>query len=76
MTVSNFVYPAWFEASREPGSTQFDHRGHVNAPFEVAPGSYVNFCEVTKGSGWRPMFTPEDDIRPVSKTKTKKNAHS
>jgi hypothetical protein len=77
-TVSNFVYPAWFESSREPGSTQFDHRGHVNAPFEVAPGSYVNFCEVTASSGWRPVFTPEDATKPVSKTKTKtkKNARS
>jgi hypothetical protein len=75
-TVSNFVYPAWFESFRKPGSTQFDHRGHVNAPFEVAPGSYVNFCEVTKSSGWGPAFTPEDATKPVSKTKTKKNARS
>jgi hypothetical protein len=75
-TVSNFVYPAWFESFRKPGSTQFDHRGHVNAPFEVAPGSYVNFCEVTKSSGWGPVFTPEDATKPVSKTKTKKNARS
>ena len=75
-TVSNFVYPAWFESFRKPGSTQFDHRGHVNAPFEVAPGSYVNFCEVTESSGWRPVFTPEDAIKSVSKTRTKKNARS
>jgi Domain of unknown function (DUF4062) len=75
-TVSNFVYPAWFESFRKPGSTQFDHRGHVNAAFEVAPGSYVNFCEVTESSGWRPVFTPEDATKPVSKTKTKKNARS
>jgi hypothetical protein len=71
VTVSNFVYPAWFESFREPGSTRFDHRGHVNAPFEVAEGSYVNLCEVSKSSGWRPVFTPEGATKPVSKTKTK-----
>jgi hypothetical protein len=76
VTVSNFVYPAWFESFRTPGSAQFDHRGHVNAPFEVAPGSYVNFCEVTKSSGWHPVFTPEDASKPLSKSKTKKNARS
>jgi hypothetical protein len=76
LTVSNFVYPAWFESFRNPGSAQFDHRGHVNEPFEVAPGSYVNFCEVSKSSGWRPVFAPEDASKPVSKPKTKKNARS
>jgi Domain of unknown function (DUF4062) len=76
VTVSNFVYPAWFESFRKSGSAQFDHRGHVNAPFEVAPDSYVNFCEVTKSSGWRPVFTTEDASKPVSKSKTKKNRRS
>jgi hypothetical protein len=69
-TVSNFVYPAWFESFRKRGSTQFDHGGHVNAPFEVAPGSYVSFCNVTKSSGRRRVFTPEDATKSVSKTKT------
>jgi hypothetical protein len=68
-TVSNFVYPAWFESFRKRGSTQFDHGEHVNAPFEVAPGSYVSFCNVTKSSGRRRVFTPEDATKPVSKTK-------
>jgi hypothetical protein len=76
VTVSNFVYPAWFEFFRKPGSAQFDHRGHVNAPFDVAPDSYVNFCEVTKSSGWRPVFTPKDASKPASKSKTKKNTRS
>jgi hypothetical protein len=70
-TVSNFVYPAWFESFRKPGSTQFDHRGHLNAPFEVAPGSYVNLCEVTGSSGWHPVLAPDDVNVPASKTKIK-----
>jgi hypothetical protein len=70
-TVSNFVYPAWFESFRKPSSTQFDQRGHVNSPFEVAPGSYVNYCEVTESSGWRPVFTPENALKPASTTKAK-----
>jgi hypothetical protein len=79
VTVSNFVYPAWFEAFRKPGSTQFDHCGHVKAPFEVNRDSYVNFCEVTESSGWRssgwhPETEPEDAAKskPKSKRKTRR----
>jgi hypothetical protein len=40
--VSNFVYPAYFEASRAPGSARFDHLGTLNAPFSVTSGGYVS----------------------------------
>jgi Domain of unknown function (DUF4062) len=70
--VSNFVYPAWFESLRKPGSAQFDHRRHLNAPFEVAPGSSVRFREVMESSGWRNVFVPENAPKPVSRTKAKK----
>ena len=40
-TMSDFVYPAWFDATRAPGSTRFDHRGVLDHPFQVHPGGYV-----------------------------------
>jgi hypothetical protein len=74
--VSNFVYPAWFESFRKPGSTQFDHRSHLNAPFEVAPDSYVTFSEVTESSGWRQKFGSETDPNPISNAKTKRKSRT
>lgn len=38
--MSNFVYPAWFEGFRKPGSTKFDYLGLVKKPFELLKGGY------------------------------------
>jgi hypothetical protein len=35
--VSDFVTPAWFDASAQPGS-HFDFGGHVASPFTILPG--------------------------------------
>jgi hypothetical protein len=35
--VSDFVFPAWFESFRKPGSTQFDYGKHIKKPFELLP---------------------------------------
>jgi hypothetical protein len=73
--VSNFVYPAWFESFRARASAQFDHEGKLNAPFEVAPGSYVTSCQVTASSGWQQNFAPAGTADPPAKTtKAKKKA--
>jgi hypothetical protein len=69
-TVSNFVYPAWFERFRAPGGKQFDHRGHLKAPFEVAPGCYVYFWEV-KSSGRSAHFEPSPKQPTSSEAKTR-----
>jgi hypothetical protein len=57
VVVSNFVYPAWFESFREPGSTRFDHGGHISAAFESAKGAYMTVFDVHEGSGWRGVYT-------------------
>jgi hypothetical protein len=69
--VSNFVYPAWFDSFRARGSTQFDHEGKLNAPFEVAPGSYVTSCEVKDSSGWRQSFAQPATAAPPAKRNAK-----
>jgi hypothetical protein len=51
--VSDFVYPAWFESFRRPGSTQFDHGKHLNKPLPaLLPGGYIGVFDVTTGTGW------------------------
>jgi hypothetical protein len=50
ITVSDFVFPAWFNDSLKPASVQFDYREHVREPFQVLPGSYASVFE---GSDWR-----------------------
>jgi hypothetical protein len=38
--MSDFVYPAYFEAFHKPGSMQFDEMDKVKRPFEIRPGGY------------------------------------
>jgi hypothetical protein len=50
--VSDFVYPAWFEPSRQPGSAQFDYANQIQAPLQLLPGGYIGVFDVTAGTGW------------------------
>ena len=38
--MSNFVYPAYFEAFHEPRSVQFDHENRIIRPFQLLTGGY------------------------------------
>jgi hypothetical protein len=40
--VSDFVAPEWFEPERTRGSVTFSFRRAVAAPFELAPGGYID----------------------------------
>jgi hypothetical protein len=40
IAMSDFVYPAFFEAFRKPRSTQFNHLDTIHAPFHIPPGGY------------------------------------
>jgi hypothetical protein len=41
IAMSDFVYPAWFEEFRKPGSTQFDHLDKLSRPFQLLPNGYI-----------------------------------
>lgn len=56
--VSDFVLPSWFESFREQGSTQFDFKGHIQAPFELLPGGYIGVNDIVSGWGWWQMTPP------------------
>ncbi len=53
--VSDFVYPAWFESFRQPGSTPFDYQKKIQKPFELLPGGYIGVFDVTAGTGWHQL---------------------
>ncbi|MGI0080828.1 MAG: hypothetical protein ACRECH_14545 [Nitrososphaerales archaeon] len=55
VTVSDFVFPSWFESFRTTGSTQFDYGNHITKPFEILSGGYIGVFDVTAGSGWQQL---------------------
>jgi len=66
--VSDFVHPAWFEDSRAPASTSFDHCGTIRRPFELLAGGHIAVLELGSGTGWHEI-TQQDtphriEIRP------------
>jgi hypothetical protein len=82
VVVSNFVYPAWFEAFRKPGSAQFDHCNRLTESFQCAPGCYMSVFDVQGGGvGWHHVMMPQEqsDVSPEqpetkTKSKTKRKA--
>ena len=52
--VCNFVYPAYFQTFRAPGSTKFDHQGKLTAPIPaLLPGGYISAFDMTDTTGWQ-----------------------
>jgi hypothetical protein len=41
LPMSDFVYPAYFDAHREPRSAQFDHLKKITRPLQVLNGGYA-----------------------------------
>jgi hypothetical protein len=56
LPMSDFVYPAYFEKFRKPGSTKFDHAGKVNKAFQILSGGYQL---VFKNGRWTQIFGSE-----------------
>lgn len=52
-SVSDFVFPSWFESFRKAKSTTFDQQKHLTKPFELAAEGYIGAFDVTAGSGWQ-----------------------
>lgn len=53
IAMSDFVYPAWFEEVRKPGSAQFDYAKRVKQPFQILSGGYMS---VFKNGQWTQIF--------------------
>lgn len=50
--VSDFAYPAWYDATQTRPGTRYDHTRHLTAPFQIGAGGYVSVFNVYGGSGW------------------------
>ncbi len=60
VAMSDFVYPAWFEAFRKPGSAQFDYAKQVKRPFQILAGGYMS---VFKNGKWTQVFGSRAKLR-------------
>jgi hypothetical protein len=54
--MTDFVYPAYFEAFRKPGSAKFDHLKKVGKPFQILSGGYQI---IFKNGKWSQTFGSE-----------------
>jgi hypothetical protein len=62
ITVSDFVFPAWFESFRQPDSTQFDFQKQIQRPLQLLAGGYIGVFDLTSGTGWH-QVTADKTIR-------------
>ena len=53
IAMSDFVYPAYFEAFHKPGSVQFDRLKKVKKPFQILSGGYQI---IFKNGKWTQIF--------------------
>ena len=64
--MSDFVYPAYFEAFRQPGSVQFDEMKQVAKPFQILSGGYQivfksgKYSQVFGSASKKKRFDKED----------------
>jgi hypothetical protein len=54
--LSDFVTPAWFDPSDQPGKSRFDFAGHIVSPFQILPGGYASVIDLKAKSGWRQLI--------------------
>ncbi len=53
MSMSDFVYPSYFETFHKAGSVKFDHLDKVKKPFQLLPGGYQT---IFKSGKWSQVF--------------------
>jgi len=63
ISMSDFVYPSWFEAFRPENSAQFDFQKKIKKPFQLLTGGYIGFYDVTSGSGWQQLTAEANNFR-------------
>lgn len=63
VTLSDFVYPAWFESFWGTGGTRFDFQDRIQNPFELLPGGYISVYDVESGQGWTQLTADKGPMR-------------
>lgn len=65
--VSNFVTPAWFQSKVK--DARFDFQGKLKHPFELLPGGYATYLELTKiQEGWVQVSVETEDVTVAAST--------
>jgi hypothetical protein len=54
ITVSDFVLPGWFEPLHVVHGERFAFRSKVAAPFDLLPGGYIGYYDLS-GGGWQQL---------------------
>lgn len=72
VSVSNFVFPNWFEEFAPPESAFFDHMGLCKRPFQIRPGGYMPVYR--DGRGYDQVFgdRPDGSPPPMPKNRVKR----
>jgi hypothetical protein len=78
--VSDFLYPTWFETFHRSGTVQFDHCKHINQPFQILEGGYINIYNVTSGGGWQEAIKDAERLQwnkraPVGSRRERRKTH-
>ena len=60
ISMSDFVYPSYFEGFRKPGSTRFDAMKLLTEPFQILKGGYQI---VLKNGRWTQIFGSADKAK-------------
>lgn len=59
--VSDFVLPGWFQPE-VASSVPLSFCGHVSKAYELAPGGYISFVDLSKPqNGWQQVFAKTDE---------------
>ena len=64
IAMTDFVYPAYFEAFHKPGSVQFDRLKKIGKPFQILSGGYQIIFENGK---WTQIFGSESKKKRFAK---------
>jgi hypothetical protein len=75
VTVSNFVYPAWFE-SFQKSPARFDHVGKITAPFQLLSGGYISVNPSGKANGWQLLTADGATPPPTAPAGTRRERRS
>ena len=78
VTVSNFVFPSWFEPFRKPGA-QFDFQKKIEKAFQLLPGGYIGVLDIKSETGWQQISehsqrSPRQQAHPYSRRERRRTS--
>jgi uncharacterized protein DUF4062 len=72
VSVSDFVFPAWFEGPGKTNTAKFDFANHISRPYQVLDGGFASVIDAHSDRGWSLAFSYDRDRWSSQKGKRKK----